>query len=525
MAGLKGVRMILAPIGFRIPRMPPRRLILLGAVATAMLGSLGGIGGYSWYLRSDGYREGCAATLSASLALPSNIGAVVPRSRRQREFRDVVVWLPERRGRALYCDQALLIRTPREGDPEAYELRLSGGSCEISTRTWLRQDYRGVLERGLRPGFTPEGPKRVTFTEMDVSFDRDRFRAELCDAAGTIEFDSPQLGRAAIICREFNDYRCDEPVLVKARFSPQNSGIRIDQLELVTPELPVRVARLRELAGVAVDSGRFSGRLAYQEHDLGRRLILSGKCFDLELPECTGGLMPVPWRGRCPQIELRELRVENRRPTRLRFCGLLSDVSLGDILATWGLEGVRGKLTLQVGDADLSPRGIERLVASGEGVDISLESLSKALGWGTMTGCLDITISDLTIVDNRLKSFEAALVVADADDPPNYVEGRLLREVIGRSFDLELPPVLPERIEYTKLGLRLEVRDEILYIFGTHGQHEKTILTVRLFESDMPLIFEPQRSFDLQIWLDDLRARATARLEQRLRLTTPEDPP
>ncbi len=510
--------------------MSRRPLILLGIVAVAMLGSLAATGGYAWYLRSTGYRERCAAALSASLALPSDIGAVVPRSRSQREFRDVVVWLPERRGRALSCERALLLRTPLADDPNAYEIQLSDGSCEVSTRTWLRQDYRGVIEKGLKPGFAPGGPKRVEFTDMHISFDRDRFRAELRGAAGLVQFESPQLGRASIQCAEFNGHRSAKPVLLTAQFSPQDSGIRIDQLYLTAPDLPVRVAGLRELAGVAVRSGHFNGRLEYEERADGRCLIVSGECSDLELQECTEGLTPVPWRGRCPKIELQELRIDNRRPTRLRFRGILSDVALGDILATWGLEGVRGTLRLEVGAADLSPRGIETFVASGRGAGVSLESLTAALGWGTMTGQLDVTISDLTIENNRLKSLDAALVVADAIDPPNWIERRLLQEAVRRALRLNLPPalaerILPERVEYTRLGFKLEVRDEILYVFGTHGERERTILTVRLLDRDLPLLFEPQRAFDLGEWLDKLRAEAATHLEQRLRVPSGEDSP
>jgi hypothetical protein len=496
-----------------------RRPILLVLVSVLMFGSFGVIGGYAWYLRSAGYREQCAATLTERLRLPSEIGAVVPRARHWREFRDVVVWLPQRRGRALSCERAFVVQTPSDDDPNGYEIRLDGGSCEVSTRSWLRQDYRGVIESGLRPGFAPGGPERVTFENMNVSFVRNRFRAELDQAAGVVVFDNPQVGHASIVCRDFNGHACPEPVRVEAQFSPRDSGIRIDRLELDTPDLPVRLAGLRELAGVELKSGRFNGRLVYQEHDLGRRLVVSGRCRDLELPECTAGLTPVPWRGRCPEIELQELRVENNSPVSLRFRGVLSDVSLGDILTTWGLTGVHGTLTLDVGAAELSPHGIKRFVASGGGIGISLESLSQALGWGMMTGRLDITISDFTIEDNRLKSLDAALIVADAADPPNWIEGRLLQEIIRRTFKFELPAVLPERIEYTRLGVRLEVRDEVLYLFGTHGPHESTILTVRLYEHDLPLVFEPRRSFDLRVWFDQLRARAAARLKAGLAIS------
>jgi len=500
--------------------MPVRRLALLVIVAGLMLGSLAISGGYAWYLRGHAYRARCAAVLSRRLGLPADIGAVAPLSRTARQFRDVVVWLPQRRGRALTCQRAIVAGAPRADDPNAYELRLEGGWCEISTRTWLREDYRGVVESGLRSGFAPGGPERVMFTAMEVSFERDGFRATLAEAAGRIDFTGP--GRASIACPVFNGFRSERPMVIAASFSPLNGGIRIDRLDLSVPELPVRVAGLRELLGVPLVAGTFDGQLVYEEQEPGWRLTVSGRCRELELPECTAGFTPTPWRGRCPEIELQELRVENGRPTRLRFRGRLTDVALGDLLATWGLPGAAGTLTLEVGSADIAPEGVARFVASGTGSGVALEPLTAALGWGTMSGTLDLTIGDLTIEHSRLKSLDALVRVAPAPPAPDaagtagWIEGRLVRELVRRTLKFDLPALLPERIAYTRLGLRLEVRDEVLYVFGTHGEREKTILTVRLMDQDLPLIFEPQHSFDLRPLLDGLRAQLRHRLGERI---------
>ena len=138
-----------------------------------------------------------------------------------------------------------------------------------------------------------------------------------------------------------------------------------------------------------------------------------------------------------------------------------------------------------------------------------------------MTGNLRIVIDDLTIENNQLKSLDASMIVDDAVQQPNWIEGKLLRELISRTLKVELPDVLPERIEYTQLGVKLDVRDEVLHVFGTHGPREKTILTVRLAELEMPLIREPERSFDLSGWFDELRAQAAERLQRRLRSLPP----
>jgi len=487
--------------------MPIRRLLLLVCLALVMYGSLGVIGGYACYLRGDGYRNACAAALSERLKLPSDIGAVVPRSRDYREFRDIAVWLPERRGRALSCERAVILQRPDDRDPDAFEIRLFSGACEISTRTWLMPDYRGVFESSLRPGFDPDGPRRVTFQDMSLRFVRDQFQVELGQAAGSVVFQNADLGRASIFCREFNGHPCASPVGIAAAFSSRNGGVQIDRLDLTVPEIPINLVGIVDLAGIPIQSGVFKGRLTYGELEFGRRLTASGRCTGLELRECTAGLTPIPWGGQCPEIELQELRIVNNTPARLHFRGILSDVDLGDILETWGLSGVRGKIHLAVGDADLSLDGVDSFIVAGGGKGVSLESLSRALGWGVMTGDLDIVISDLTIVNNRLQSLDVELIVADATESPNWVEGRLLRELVKRMLNMEMPSFLPERIEYTKLGLKLEVRDEVLYIFGAHGAGETTILTVRMYGRDVPLVFEPRRSIDLAPWLDQLRAR------------------
>ena len=484
--------------------------------AALTLGSLTATGGYAWYLHSDLYRQRCCAALSAALSLPTDIGRAVPRSRIAREFDHVVVWMPERRGEALTCDRAIVVETPTAENTDAYEINLTSGQCEISARTWLREDFRGIIESGLRPGFSPDGPQRVNFSDMDLTLVRDRIRAELTDAAGHVAFENAQRATASVLCSSLNGYQSPDPVLLSACFSPHHHGIRVDKLELVVPEIPLHAINLQQIAGLNLQSGSFNGRWRYQENDEGSHSEVRGRCTDLSLEECTRGALRVPWRGYCPEIELQELRVVDHRPQRLRFRGVLRDVELADILATWGLPPIDTTITLDVGAASLSPAGIDSFVASGLARKIPLEDVTAALGYGTMTGLLDVTVADLTIEHNRIKSLDATFEVAEATDPPNWIEGRLLEELVKQTLRVQLPPLLPERIEYTRLGFRLQVRDEVLQVFGTHGLDEKIILTVRMGGHDIPLVPEPPTSFDLRPWLDDLRGRAREQIEQAL---------
>lgn len=492
-----------------------RRYTALALLALVSVGSLAASAGYAWYLRSPGYRTRVAAGLGEVLGLPADIGAVVPRSRLVRQFLDVQVWLPDRRDVALHCLEAAVVRRPTAQNPQAYELELTGGTCEISSRTWLRDDLRHVVESGLRPGFSPDGPEEVSFTQMNLRVVRDRFEMLLNNATGTVEFRDAHVGHAVAFCHDFNGFLAHDPIMLTATFSPLAEGVRVDQVELTVPRLPLRTLRLEEFVGAPVSSGAFLGRLRYSETN-GRQLTIAGRCFDVALEEWTGRYFPAPLHGRCEELELLEFAFEDRAPTRLRFRGVVTDLVIGEILAPLGLAGLGGRSTLRVREADLSPIGIERLIASGRSDGIALEPLSAHLGLGRMSGVAQLTISDLTIEHNRLRTLSAALRVLSDDPTPRWIEGRLLREVVQRVLAFELPPVLPERIEYAELGVRLDVRDEVLRIFGTHGDGEHTILTVRLLGRDVALIREPKEPFDLAPQLDRLRALAAAQLQQRL---------
>lgn len=477
-------------------------------LVTLTVGSLATTGGYAWYLRSAAFRTTCTEYLAKRLSLPCEIGRVVPLSRRSREFRNVVVWLPERRGRALTCRQAFLRHIDDAARPKAYTLDLIGGECELSSRTWLNSDYRVVMESGLRPGFSPNGPRRVNLAQMNVEVVRGGFRARLNDAAGHVSFDSPAEGSAAIMCRALNGQITSEPVFLTTHFSPQRDGIRIDRLELRVPTLPLAAAGLRDVIGIDLEHGLFAGNLTYEERDDGNRLVIQGRCSDLDLREWTAGLPAQPWRGRCPRIELQDLRLEDGIPERLAFRGEVTELDIGDVLATWGISGAQGKLELRVGAAELSRNGIDRFVASGSGKGIELEALAEALGLPPISGRLRIRIDDVTIVENRVESLRAKIEVERRpDEAPNWISGRFLREMISRALQFTPPPFLPDRIKYQELGVRLEIDNETLLVFGTHGDHERTILTVRMLGEDVPLVFEPNRSFDLRPWLDLVRKR------------------
>lgn len=497
-------------------RVDRRHAIPALAAAAVMFATLSSTGGYALYLRSGWYRGQCSQALSEYLGLPSEIGGVVPRSRTATQFDNVTVYLPGRRGIALRCSESVVSGRPTSANPDAYIVDLLGGECEISSRTWLREDFRQVFESGLRPSFDLDGPDMITFSRMNVVFSRDDFRLSLLGASGAIRFVDRRVGHANLQCRNLNGRQTDTQVTLRAEFSPTENGIRIDQVELRVHRLPFALLGLDRLMGAKITEGEFAGRLTYAESDAGRDLIVEGSCYDVNLAEWTAPFLPTPWRGRCPEIKLSECRIRDRMLLRLRFGGNLADVELADILAAWGLDGVAGRLSLRVEDADLTPDGVRRFVASGQCVDVSLAALTRALGWGEMTGVLRVVIENLHIENNKLVALDADVRIAEATGQPHRVAGSLIRQIVNRALKMNLPPFLPETIEYTRFGMRIEVRDELLRLYGTHGPREKIILTARLWGGDVPLIPEPPSAIDLSPSLDELRRTALPALKARL---------
>lgn len=484
--------------------MDVRRGAALALLITVQLSTAGLAAGYSWYLRSDAYRTYCAQRLANELQLPTAIGQVVPRSWTAREFQDVLVWLPDRRALAATVDAARIATLPNHG-PEAYDITLNGGRCEISARTWLRSDLRFVVESGLKPGFSPDGPQRVFFRDVDLALSREPFTAQLSHATGTVDFRARSHATVTAACREFNGFPCP-PVILVGEFSPRRNGIQVDDLRVTVPTLSVRTLDLARITGVPIQSGAFEGELHYSESAARRCIRVAGQCTDLQLSELSAPFFTQPWRGDCPRIRLHELVVHDGIPERVSFDGRVSGLRLADLLAPWGIQGLDAGVEFSIQEAVLTQSGVERFIASGycEGVD--LERLTEVLGHGKMSGRGTVRIHNMLIENNTLVALEARVEASRAGDEELWISRELLASVAKQVLKFELPRLLPERIEYARLGAELRIEQEELYVFGTHGQANKSILTIRLPGGmELPLVREPATPFSLRGWFEQLR--------------------
>ncbi|QOJ14260.1 MAG: hypothetical protein HRU75_06250 [Planctomycetia bacterium] len=513
--------------------MPRSTWIAVVLLSLTLIGSLATTGGAAWYLRSGAYRDYCSRVLSETLGLPAEVGSVTPRSLQTRQFNNVRVWLPDRRGIAFRCRFALYENRPSREEPEAYALRLSHGECEISSRTWLAADYRRVVESGLRPGFAPDGPTEVAFTGMDLVVAHEEFRMRLAGAAGQVRFENEHAATAVIFCRDFNGHETRDPVTLTAAFSPADGAVRIDRLELRVPQIPLGIAGVGSLFGASVASGTFSGRLIYTEETaspLVRRLEVSGTCTDVRLAEFASPFLGPGVQGHCPELELIDLAFVDRMPTHLRFRAVIRDAVLGQLLAPLGFGELGGHTVVQIRDAEFNSEGIMRVSLSAECRGASLQGLSAGLGLGRASGRLNLSIADLRIENNRVVAMDAELRVDESAAEERWVDGELLTTVAQRVLEGGLPGWLSlgpgTRVAYKRLGARLEVRDEVLRVYGTHGPRSRGLLSVDFLGREVVVASEPEGPIDLRPALDEARRRLAEQFlpHWRERLIPPDAP-
>ena len=64
-----------------------------------------------------------------------------------------------------------------------------------------------------------------------------------------------------------------------------------------------------------------------------------------------------------------------------------------------------------------------------------------------------------------------------------------------------------DKVEYSQLGVRLLVRDNHLRILGTHGDGDRTIMTLKVFGREFGVVKEQDGIIDLTPYVDQLLER------------------
>ncbi|MBN1511544.1 MAG: hypothetical protein JXB13_05975, partial [Phycisphaerae bacterium] len=75
------------------------------------------------------------------------------------------------------------------------------------------------------------------------------------------------------------------------------------------------------------------------------------------------------------------------------------------------------------------------------------------------------------------------------------IDKEVIRRALQQLVGIDAAPVLPDHVEYTRLGVKLLLSGEELTVRGTHGPDGRTILTVKLAGREWGLLKQPERTF------------------------------
>jgi hypothetical protein len=492
-----------------------RRKMLLALVVCLLGGSFYGTLGYALYLRSGLYRRQHERKLEAFLDLPAAIGSVKAQSYRRIDFLNIGVWLPERRVKIFDCRVAEWHELV--GDGGGFALVLRDGRLMIDSSQWQQGDYGLVLKSGLAHDFTALRLRRVDLYDVDLVWRAHGVGLTVRRASGRVHFSQPDEGTITVISRMLNETATDEPIHVFARFRPSRDLV-VHEVVLRAPPLPVRALGLESVLGVPEARGTFEGRLRYHE-DRGRpRVQLDGRARDIDLSDWTARLTRGPLHGRInTTIEMADLTESN--VVSARFNGKIEGLRLGDLTRLAGVPPIEGTAEVELLNAELADNTLIRAVVRGKATAQTLEPITALLGPGRMNGTLRILVNSLELADERVIAADVDLEVVPPKDAPATLDTELVLGAARTLFGIELQPIIAvplqrlKTVAYSKLACKLLVEGNQLRVLGTHGPGGKSILTVRMFGTDLAVLSQPDKPMELAPLIAKLRRGG----EQKLR--------
>ena len=490
--------------------MLPHRKYLLILTILLVGGSLSWTAAYGLRLRSDSYRVSVREKLNRFFDLPCDLGGICGHTFSSRSFRNVQIWLPDRRDRVFSCEEAIWSEKRRDGHA-SNELQLIRGLLLLGTDRWRRDDYGQVFRSGLAHNFEDLDLTQVELTDFEVGFDRGGVSIRCRDTSGRIDMSDPKDGVAHLVAYDLGGQRVSQGVRIEARFRPQN-GVDVTEFVLMLPEVPLASIGIGPILGGHITSGRFAGRVQYRRTAEEPEIWIDGSLENADLAELTGALPLGPLAGRF-SVSVHGAKITGSTVTQFRGSGTLSDLSLSSFGPLLGLSRLSGTATFTFDTVDLALGHINRLRMEGVVGGMYLEEWLQLLGHGSATGRLVIRVNNLDIVDDQIRSADIEIHALPPPNAPGTIDRDLLLVAAEKAFDFSWPPslsrdLLPKQVEYAELGMRLLIRDNKLRILGTHGTDGKTILTIKLLGTSIGIVKEQPETIDLGPFLEELLAGA-----------------
>ncbi len=451
------------------------------------------------------YRARLEQKLSTQLNLDVSIGKV-SQSSRTRTLRDVLVVSTQRDVEIFRCDTVEWTRIANRPKP-VRTLKLIDGQILVGEDQWQRGDYEQVLESGLGHDFAEMGLTDIDLQNIDLEWRHPQFTFSACETQGRIDFDDTNTGHAILTAPNLNGSTVPDPIRITAEFTPGQS-VRFHHVTLDIVRCPLTALAIEPLVGGAVSSGAFRGSVIYRDGD-GQSVQIQGAIENAQLLELTRTLPNGPYEGRVDlAVDLADIR--NQQLDILRLNGSIHDLHLKQVTAALNLPTIDGTIDLRVHNAVLEQKQLAYLSATGQADRLPLDTLTELLGKGTVTGSLDVTVNAFQIVDGDIADANIVLTAVPPADAPGTIDRDVLKHLSELALGFDATQVIPdavESVEYTKLGVELELIGDRLHVRGTHGPKGNRILTINLFGASLPVITAPDESYNVHDLLERIRQR------------------
>lgn len=476
---------------------------ILSLTLLCPIAAFGGTFAYAWYLRSEANHRRIEADVSTWMGMPVTFGALEPLSFHGQAFRDVAARLWDGGPHVFACDRATWVEQ-LVGDEPGYHLHLRSGWLVVGTPEWRRYEYERLIAAGLQHDFAELGLRRVRLEDFNFRWVQDDFEVRAESATGVIDFTESGEGEARLKCRALNGREVGSPISITARFT---SGAALDfhDVELSIPRMALDAAGLEQVLGGAAKSGEVSGRLRFAPEEGVAVWTFVGELLGAELAELTRRVPGGPFDGRA-HLEVDRFEVADRKVRAVECAGEIAAMRPGQIWPVLDPQET-SRLHLNVRRLNVAGESIRHLSASGYLSGLSLEPISELVGRGKATGVAEIVITSIIINDDRVEYADLEINVHPPPEGPGYLDREMLASAAKELLGVDVSSMLPERVEYARFGARLQLQGDQLRIFGTHGYENQTLLTVRLFDREVGLVRQPDRTFTVPEPLAWLKAR------------------
>ncbi|MBP7933797.1 MAG: hypothetical protein KA354_04030 [Phycisphaerae bacterium] len=470
--------------------MVTRRTVAAWTTFLTVTAVLGGTLAYAAYYRSDRYRRSVETDLTDFFGMPFEVGGIQAHSFTARRLMNVHVWLPERRARIF---SAPLILWDKR-DPEAQGgagIHVHDAAWSIGSEDWRSEDYMQVLRASLAHDFNQLNLRQVRFHSARIDWPRRDFHLAAEGVNGRVTFATDGKGLAELSCTSLNGQPVSDPIRIRARIDPEAEEF-LPEVTLHVPHVPLTGLGLAGLVASPVTQGSFSGRMTVRKASAGDEVQLVGAVDDVRLEEFTprlpGGAVPA-----VVTLDIRDALIRDRQLLRLEFTGQIRKLGIEQLLSRWSIPPIGGEGGLNVYRGLITDAGIEDLRLDGQWDGASLDKLVTAtLGRGGLNGTLNVRINSLIIAKNEI-------VTADVDvtaRPPTNGKGTLskvfltflMEKFLNKAIPQAALALLPEEVEYSRMGAKVLVDRRRVRILGTQAATGQSLLTIPLAGHDLPAL-------------------------------------